>query len=344
MEGHPSFQWESGYPGAKNHVRLPFFKRFKKGADFFRSVLSISVKHHYRVVTPLDGMAIGDFLTAAVSQISFVSVGVEVVHALLVFIPDPYQVGIVGTGVVHDKDFLYPALHVFRDPVEDQRERMGRVISGDINRDSELGGRTTHCSLFTLTALLNSGEKTFQTLNHEVDHPLRQSRIDPDKEGISHNPVRFPKVTVNPAFNVCISRLAENVAAKDRPRLYPGCLQPLDQFPFRDSLFYRDGKAKPGRLRAGIQSGQNDEFLAGLQGLVEPRKITPALCHEFGNPVRLHNTDSRLEIRGLQVIADMRIDVLMIVTLRKIPQLPAEALRAGVGFTRSAPAIPSPIA
>src|SRR3989338_11122309 len=70
MEGHPSFQWESGYPGAKNHVRLPFFKRFKKGADFFRSVLSIPVKHHYRVVTPLDGMAIGDFLTAAVSQIS----------------------------------------------------------------------------------------------------------------------------------------------------------------------------------------------------------------------------------------------------------------------------------
>src|SRR3989338_3851733 len=110
MEGHPSFQRESGYPGAKNHVRLPFFKRFKKGADFFRSVLRVSVQHDHRVVAPLDGMAIGDFLTAAVSQISFVSVGVEVVHALLVFIPDPYQVGIVGTGVVHDKDFLYPAL------------------------------------------------------------------------------------------------------------------------------------------------------------------------------------------------------------------------------------------
>src|SRR3972149_11637336 len=316
MEGHPSFQWEPGYPGAKNHVRLPFFKRLQKGADFFRSVLSIPVEHHYRVVTFLDRVTISDLLAPSVSEVPFIPVVVQIGQTLFVLISQPDQVGVIRAVIIDDKNLLYPALHVFRNPIQDQRKRTTGVISRDINRDSELGGRTTHCSLFTLTALLNSGEKTFQTLNHEVDHPLRQSRIDPDKEGISHNPVRFPKVTVNPAFNVCISRLAENVAAKDRPRLYPGGLQPLDQFPFRDSLFYRNGKAKPGRLRVGIQSGQNDEFLAGLQGLVEPRKISPTLCHEFGNPVRLHNAYSRLQIGRLQVVADIRIDVLMIIPLR----------------------------
>ena len=151
------------------------------------------------------------------------------------------------------------------------------------------------------------------------------------------------QVTRDPALNVCVPRLAQDVATEDSAGLYLGCLQPLDQFPFRNSIFYSDGETKPGRLRAGIQSRKGNKILIRLQRLIEPQKILPTFLHKSLNSVSLHDTYGGLEIGRFKIVPNVGIDIFVIVSFRETPQLPTKTFRTGIGLTRRAPAVPSPI-
>jgi len=53
---------------------------------------------------------------------------------------------------------------------------------------------------------------------------------------------------------------------------------------------------------------------------------------------------SRLHIGNFQIVAEMRIDILMIITKREFTKLLAEAVAAGVVLARGAPAVAPPVA
>ncbi len=73
-------------------------------------------------------------------------------------------------------------------------------------------------------------------------------------------------------------------------------------------------------------------------------KIALSRVDERRQFLQLRNAHGRLHVGGFEIIANVRIDVFVIVAVRQLSQLPVETLAAGILFTRSAPAIPSPVA
>ena len=88
----------------------------------------------------------------------------------------------------------------------------------------------------------------------------------------------------------------------------------------------------------------------GRSNIVQPAR-TASRCRKFslrramnsGNFVAA-KPQSRLHICGFQVVADMGIRVLVIVSARQRTQLPIETLAAGVVFAGLAPAVAAPVA
>jgi len=60
--------------------------------------------------------------------------------------------------------------------------------------------------------------------------------------------------------------------------------------------------------------------------------------------LKLRDADRRLHVGDLQIVAEMRIDIFVIIALGEIAQLPSEALVAAVVLSGSAIAIPAPVA
>src|SRR5713226_6290172 len=91
-----------------------------------------------------------------------------------------------------------------------------------------------------------------KSLQHEIDHFVRQPGIDPDKKRVAHNPVRVLERARNATRDASIPRLLEDVPCEDFPSFDVSGFEPQHQFTSRNAVFYRDGEAKPGRTRAGI--------------------------------------------------------------------------------------------
>src|SRR5687767_8655805 len=69
----------------------------------------------------------------------------------------------------------------------------------------------------------------------------------------------------------------------------------------------------------------------------------PAPLDESREFLQLGDADGGLHIGRLQVVADVRVDVLVIVPVRQMTKLPVESLAAGVFFSGFTPAIASPV-
>src|SRR5437660_3113549 len=65
--------------------------------------------------------------------------------------------------------------------------------------------------------------------------------------------------------------------------------------------------------------------------------------HEGVELMELLAADGCLDFERLQIVAKVAVNVFVIVAMRKLPQLPAEALVAGVVLARGAPAIAAPV-
>ena len=59
---------------------------------------------------------------------------------------------------------------------------------------------------------------------------------------------------------------------------------------------------------------------------------------------QLRHADGRLHVGELQVVADVRVGVLVVVAVGQVAELPVEALAAGVVLARLAPAVAAPVA
>src|SRR5205814_7041662 len=78
--------------------------------------------------------------------------------------------------------------------------------------------------------------------------------------------------------------------------------------------------------------------------VAEERPVPPPRRDEAGELLQLRGEQRTLEIRGLEVVAQVRVRVLVVVALGQLAQLPLEALAAGVVLARHAPAVAAPVA
>ncbi len=81
-----------------------------------------------------------------------------------------------------------------------------------------------------------------------------------------------------------------------------------------------------------------------LQSFQQPAEIAAAGFDEAGQLGDLCQADGGLQIRRLQVVSQVRVDVFVVVAGRQIAQLPTEALAAGVVLAGVAPAVAAPVA
>ena len=72
--------------------------------------------------------------------------------------------------------------------------------------------------------------------------------------------------------------------------------------------------------------------------------VTFAGFNEGGKFFELLTTDGGLGIERLEIVAEVAVDVFVIVALRQLAELPTEAFAAGVVFAGGAPAVATPVA
>ena len=147
-------------------------------------------------------------------------------------------------------------------------------------------------------------------------------------------------------LDVQVGRLSDQVAAKEKSRGDLPVLEVGDGFGARERcvLAYRHRKAEPARVRAFGGSRQDQVFVHVRKPFVKKGEVAPAGFDESRHLVQLRQPDRRLHVGDLQVVADVRIGVLVVVAERQLADLPTESLSTGIGLSWIAPAIAAPVA
>ena len=67
-----------------------------------------------------------------------------------------------------------------------------------------------------------------------------------------------------------------------------------------------------------------------FEPLTEECEVGAALGNKAVGAIQLRNTDGSLKVSNLQVVSNVRVNVLVIVAMRQLAQLPVETLSTGV--------------
>ncbi len=103
-------------------------------------------------------------------------------------------------------------------------------------------------------------------------------------------------------------------------------------------------EAEPARVGVRRRLGQQVDLRQVREALVQPGEVRAARGDEAVELVELRDADGGLHVGELEVVADVRVDVLVVVAVRQVAELLVEALAAGVLLARLAPAVAAPVA
>ena len=87
-----------------------------------------------------------------------------------------------------------------------------------------------------------------------------------------------------------------------------------------------------------------EPFGVGLEEGSQRLPVAAASSHERRKLLQLLAADGGLRIGRLEVVAEVSVDVLVVVTLRQFAELPTEPLIAGVVLSAGTPAVAAPVA
>src|SRR5581483_8969813 len=94
-----------------------------------------------------------------------------------------------------------------------------------------------------------------------------------------------------------------------------------------------DGKTEPARLRAASGFGQDKKFFHPGKTLAQRTEIGAARFYETIQLFELSHPDSGLHIGELEVVAQVRVRILVVVAGGQRAQLPVEAFAAAIVAT-----------
>ena len=87
-----------------------------------------------------------------------------------------------------------------------------------------------------------------------------------------------------------------------------------------------------------------EEFLEAMQTTAKEFPVLLTRLDKVGQAPELDPADGGLGIEGLHIVAEVGIDIFVVVTFGELAELPHEAFAAGIVFPRRAPAVSPPIA
>src|SRR5712664_4979020 len=142
-------------------------------------------------------------------------------------------------------------------------------------------------------------------------------------------------------------RLAQKVAAEKKPSSDLLLIVEKTKHVFsieRCIPTERQAEPKPGRLTVCCGDRQQKNIFEMLKAIPQIFPIASTCLNEFIQPFKLGEPDRGLHVGNLQIIAEVRVDIFVIISERQFSELPAKPLLASVVLARVAVTIPSPIA
>src|SRR5688572_23803676 len=182
-------------------------------------------------------------------------------------------------------------------------------------------------------------------LDHVGEHLVREARMHTDPERTVHHTVAVGEIPDHAVADLLVRGLPHEVATEQQSRRDASRLEESRQRVTceRRVLAHQQRESEPARLGVRRRFGEDQQIFEPAQSGAQ-RGVVPATRLDEGREaLELRHAHRSLHVGELQVVADVRVGVLVIVSERKVAQLPGEPLAAGVVLPRLAPAIASPI-
>lgn len=109
------------------------------------------------------------------------------------------------------------------------------------------------------------------------------------------------------------------------------------------SGLYRYQEAEPGRVGVLLGFGE-DEPRRAFESFAQGPEVAATALHYAVKLIELGASYRRLHVGDLEVVAEVGVDVLVVVARRKLPELSGEAAAARVVHAAHAPAVAAPVA
>ena len=141
-------------------------------------------------------------------------------------------------------------------------------------------------------------------------------------------------------------RVPQQVAAEQGARLDPVGFEEAGQIVAREPgvVAHGDHEAEPRRIRVWRRLRQDEPVLVLAQRLEQVGVVALARRDEAVKAGELRTADGRLHVGGLEVVAEVAVDVLVVVAVGQAAELLGEALAAGVVLAARAVAVAAPVA
>ena len=151
-------------------------------------------------------------------------------------------------------------------------------------------------------------------------HRGRDARIDAEPQQLLHHEIGVGERPDLPVFDVGVGRLPEQISGEQKARGYLLLLEVTDEFMPGERRVgaHGDGKAKPTRIRSGRSFGQDQEIAKRGQPFPQLREVLFALRDEAGQLFHLCQADGGLHVGELQIVADVRIGVFVVVAAGQV--------------------------
>lgn len=161
-----------------------------------------------------------------------------------------------------------------------------------------------------------------------------------------HYDVGVGQIAADPIIAAFHIGLTGQVTGEEQASADLVLIEVLLQFDARNTRAFldRNRETEPGGIAVRSRFRQYQEFATGLQLFLQIGKVALARGDESFGLLKLCQTASGLHIGDLQVVAEVRIRVLVVVAFRQAAQLPRETLHAGVVLAWLAIAVATPVA
>ena len=134
------------------------------------------------------------------------------------------------------------------------------------------------------------------------------------------------------------------IPRKQHSRLHAVTFQMIHNLTSLCSLPDRDQETEPARIRILFRNRKNIRVLRSPECFLEILEVLPSRLRELRQLFELCASDRRLPVRCFQIIAEMAVHILVVISEGQIAVLPRKTAAAIVVMTGRAYAVPSPVA
>ena len=182
-----------------------------------------------------------------------------------------------------------------------------------------------------------------------IDHFIGHTGVNTHPEGVVHNKVGNLQIADHTVI-VCAADLVKagvfgQIAGEQQTGLH---IVFLDIAGYRiavQTAFGTHGnqETEPGRTAVLGRFRQNYLVCNGFQSLAQAVPVVAAALDEVGELLQLFAADGSLHIGDLQIVAEVAVDILVVIACGQLAVLPVKTVTAEIILTGGADAVTTPV-